>query len=64
MVGVLLWDRHISFPEADVKAKQMRGVRRARYDALQSLLCVSNEGRIICKEKVPDEPLLSLGEGL
>ena len=56
--------KNLSFPEADIKAKQPHGICRAICDTLQSLLCVGDKGSVICKEKVPDQPLLCLLVGL
>ena len=53
-----------SLPEADLEVKQQRGIRKAKCDALQSLLCVGDEGSVVRKENVPDQPLLGLGVGL
>ena len=53
-----------SYHEAVVKVNQPRGVRKVRCDALQSLLCVSDESNIVRKGKVPDESLLGLGVDL
>ena len=53
-----------SLPETNFKAKQLQGICMARCDALQDSLHVGTEGSIVCEEKVPDQHLLNLGEGL
>ena len=53
--------KNVSFPEADVKAKQPRGICKARCDALQRLFCVGDVGRDIHKKNVPEKPFLGLG---
>ena len=56
--------KKLSLPLADVNAKQQRGVRRSRCDELQRLLCMWDEGSIVCKEKVHEQPLRCHGVGL
>ena len=55
--------KNLSFPEADFKAKQLRGVRKATCDVLHSLLSVGEKSSVVSKEKVPDQTLLHLGVG-
>ena len=65
MVGVPLGlVKNLSFSVANVKANPTRSVRKARCDALESLLCVDDNGDVVHKEKVSDLPLLYLGVGL
>ena len=47
--------------EADIKAKQPRGICKTRYDALQRLLRVDEKGSVALEEKIPDQPLIVLG---
>ena len=53
-----------SLPEGDLKAKQLRVDRKEGCDALQSLLCVDDEGSVVCKMEVPGQPLQGLSVGL
>ena len=50
--------------EADLEAKQPRGICKARCDALKGSLCVGDKGSVIREEKVLDQPLVRLGVGL
>jgi len=43
--------------EADLEAKEPRGVCKAGRDAQQSLFCVGDEGSIFHKEEVLDHSL-------
>ena len=50
--------------EADLEAKELGSIYEAGSDTLQGSFCVGNQGGIICEEKVPDKPLMSLGVSL
>ena len=42
----------------------MRHPIKAGYDALQILISVGDEGSIVRKENIPEQPLMGLGAGL
>ena len=56
--------KNLSIFCADLKAKQQQCICKAKCYALQSLLCVGDDGNIDGKKSVPDHPLLDLGLGL
>ena len=56
--------KNLRLLEADLEAKQPRGICKARCDALKGSLCVGDKGSIIREEKVLDQPLVRLGVGL
>ena len=63
MFGILPGDKlvkNLRLPEADIKAKQLRDVRKARCGALQSLNCMGDEGIGVHKKKVPDQTVPGL----
>ena len=50
--------------EADLEAEELGSICEAESDTLQGSFCMGNQGSIICEEKVPDKPLMSLGVSL
>ena len=49
--------KNLSNPEADFKAIQMQGIRKAWCDGLQGLLHMGDEGSVVLKEKITDQPI-------
>lgn len=50
--------------EADLEAKKLGSICEAGSDTLQGSFCLTNQGSIICEEKVSNKLLISLGVSL
>ena len=63
---VFLWSRLVEnlSLEANLEAEELGSIREGSCDVLQGSFCVSDKSSIVCKEEVPDQPLLGLGMGL
>ena len=55
--------KNLYLVEADLEAKQLQGICKAKRNVLESSLYVGNKGSIIHEEKILD-PLLGLCVGL
>lgn len=56
--------KNLCLLEADLKAKQPRGICKAGRNALKRSLRVGNKGSVVREEKILDQPLLGLCVGL
>ena len=55
--------KNLNLPEADLKAIQPPGVRKARCVSLQGMRRVVDEGDVVIEEMIAVQPNLCLGVG-